>query len=203
MLVIGNGESRRSVDLDLFTCVKIGCNALYRDYRVRHLVCVDRKMVREALDANYNNDSLIYTRKCWLDEFSNIKNMRPLPELPYAGSERYDEPINWNSGPYAILQALTLSNRGKVFVKDINIIGFDLYGTSDNKVNNIYKDTNNYSLSRKSAVDPRYWIIQIAKLAEEFPQNNFIFYTTPNWKKPSSWKCKNIVIDKLENLSYN
>ena len=49
MLVIGNGESRKHIDVDAINDTKIGCNAILRDYLVEHLICVDRKMVREAI----------------------------------------------------------------------------------------------------------------------------------------------------------
>ena len=67
MLVIGNGESRADIDIDSIKDTKIGCNAILRDYFVEHLVCVDRKMVREAIEANYKSN--IYTRKDWIEEF--------------------------------------------------------------------------------------------------------------------------------------
>ena len=68
-LVIGNGESRRNIDIDSINMTKVGCNAILRDYKVDHLVCVDRKMVREAVNTGYQ--SLIYTRKDWVSEFQH------------------------------------------------------------------------------------------------------------------------------------
>ena len=59
LLIIGNGESRKDINVDAFSCIKIGCNAIYRDYRVHHLVCVDRRMVQEVVSANYNEESII------------------------------------------------------------------------------------------------------------------------------------------------
>ena len=52
MLVIGNGESRKDIDISAFNETKVGCNAIIRDFFVDHLVCVDRRMVKEALTKN-------------------------------------------------------------------------------------------------------------------------------------------------------
>ena len=55
MLVIGNGESRLKTNLNKIEDIKIGCNAICRDMPVDHLVCVDRRMVLEAISLNYTN----------------------------------------------------------------------------------------------------------------------------------------------------
>ena len=52
MYVFGNGESRTSVNIDKLEGTKVGCNAIYRDYTMDHLICVDRRMVQEALESN-------------------------------------------------------------------------------------------------------------------------------------------------------
>ena len=72
MLVIGNGESRKGLNLNTFDEIKIGCNAIARDVTVDHLVCVDRRMVSEALENNFKN--IIYTRHDWLGQFKKFKN---------------------------------------------------------------------------------------------------------------------------------
>ena len=38
MFVIGNGESRRHINIDTLPEFKIGCNAICRDYFVDHLI---------------------------------------------------------------------------------------------------------------------------------------------------------------------
>ena len=202
MLVLGNGESRKDIDINRSDEIKIGCNAIHRDYRVRHLICVDRKMVNETIAANYNNDSLVYTRKDWFDSYSDYKNLRQVPSIPYVGMERADDPFNWGSGPYAVLQGALLARTHKTD-KTIKLLGFDLYGTPDNTINNMYKDTENYELAFKKSVDPRYWIYQISKLIEEFTDLNFIIYTQDNWAIPTSWKKPNVVFDKTYNFVYN
>ena len=190
MLVIGNGESRKELNLNTFDDVKIGCNAIARDVNVDHLVCVDRRMVTEALENNFKNT--IYTRHDWLGQFKKFKNVKPVPKLPYEGNLRMDHPFQWGSGPYAVLLATK-------FTKNINLIGFDLYSETPH-VNNIYKDTEHYDKSNKHAVDPRYWIYQIAKIFELFPKKKFKIYQKTNWTQPDSWKMKNVSVDNIDNI---
>ena len=192
MLVIGNGESRKDIDIDLLNYTKIGCNAIYRDFKVDHLVCVDKPMLKEAVDSDYNVNSKIYTRKNHFVNYQHQKNIRMVPDLPYVGSERPDDPVHWGSGPYAVLLA------AKLTTDDIHMLGFVLYST-DNKVNNIYKDTVNYSLAHNSAVDPRYWIYQIGKVFECFPNTNFIIHNN-NFELPKAWKKTNAMVDNVIKL---
>lgn len=194
-LVIGNGESRKVVNINEIDAIKIGCNAIYRDFKVDHLVCVDRRIVNEVISNKTNLNTKIYTRKDWLHYFYTFKNIIEVPELPYIGTERWDEPFQWGSGPYAVLIGALESN-------EVHIIGFDLY--SKNKlVNNVYKDTSNYDTSDKHSVDPRYWIHQIGMVFKCFPDHKFVIYQEDNWVLPESWKYFNVSLDKISNISYN
>ena len=193
-LVIGNGESRRGIDIDSINTTKIGCNAILRDFKVNHLVCVDRKMVREAVSTNYQ--SLIYTRKDWASEFQHIPLVKEVPELPYHGTERHDEPFQWGSGPYAVLV-------GAIYTKTntVDLIGFDLHSKTPT-VNNIYKGTPNYIDADKRAVDPRYWIHQIGMVFKCFPKIQFTIYQD-DWELPESWNYPNVMVDKISKIRYN
>lgn len=196
ILAIGNGESRKGIDLSKLKTTTVGCNAIYRDFNVNHLICVDKRMIQEALDSGANSDSLVYTRKDLFTRFAR-KRLRQVPYLPYAGFERPDLPKHWGSGPYAVLLAAELTTDNTV-----GMIGFDLYGI-ENKINNIYKDTANYSLSSKSAVDPSYWIYQISKVFECYSKIQFIIYQTEGWVRPKSWKKSNVQVDNISNIHYN
>jgi hypothetical protein len=96
MLVIGNGESRKGIDIDSLNGPKIGCNAIYRDFSVNHLICADKRMMKEVLDAGVNNNSLVYTREDWWGEFGEKKRTRMVPKIPYGGMEKADLPINFH-----------------------------------------------------------------------------------------------------------
>lgn len=182
MLIVGNGESRKGIDVPYNS---IGCNALYRDFQTKHLVCCDKKMVREALTSNVPN---IYTRQRWQGDWQDNR-VKALPELPYIGTNRQDESIHWGSGPYAVLLGCLLSN-------ELTLVGFDLYGI-DNKLNNIYKDTKNYGSSTKNAIDPSYWIYQISKLFTIYTNKQFTIKAKSDWILPKEWQKPNITVDFL------
>ena len=192
MFVFGNGESRKHINIENIDAPKIGCNALHRDFQVNHLVCVDRRMVNEAIRSNNNKRCKIYTRRDWWPSYRLNQNVHQVPDLPYKGDQRPDEPFQWGSGPYAVLLGAKLST-------DIKMIGFDLHSKTTT-VNNIYKDTDNYDPSSKRAVDPRYWIYQIAKVFEHFQENKFTLYVEEDWKLPRSWKRSNVILDNISNL---
>ena len=183
VLAIGNGESRALIDLKsiLDNHTSVGCNAIARDHTVDHLVCVDRRMVKEALPTPIKN---IYTRSMWLSHFTDSK-VKAVPDLPYSGDLRADEAFHWGSGPYAVLLAAQLAS------EEVWLLGFDLYDT-DKKVNNIYKGTGNYVKADAHAIDPSYWIHQTEKVFECFPNIRFKIYNSENWIIPEKWKKINV-----------
>jgi hypothetical protein len=187
MLAIGNGESRKRLSL---TKHAVGCNALHRDFEVDHLICVDRRCLLEALQSSNTKSTKIYTRKEWIGTVKDTR-VQLVPELPYQGNNRADDPWHWGSGPFAVLLAAQLDNT-------VEIIGFDLYG-KNNLVNNIYKDTKNYSQSDKKSVDPSYWIYQISKIFQCYPDKYFTVYNDRDWSLPESWNLANVKFETLDN----
>jgi hypothetical protein len=192
MLVIGNGESRASVNIDKLNYTKIGCNAILRDFSVDHLVCVDRPMLLEAVESNYNKHATVYTRANQYALSRYQTNIQIVPDLPYVRDQRPDDPIHWGAGPYAVLLA------AKLTTDDIHLLGFDLHSV-DKLVNNVYKDTANYSHAHKSAVDPRYWIYQIGKIFKHYPTTQFVVHND-NFELPKAWKQSNVSLDTISNL---
>lgn len=189
-VVIGNGESR--INLNLSNVVKnnvsIGCNAIHRDFLTDHIVCCDKRMVEEVINNSLTCNSIIYVRYDWYQYFKKIKkqkNVRLVPNLPYEGSLKQDDPINWGSGCYAVLLAAHLG------YENIKLIGFDLY-SKDNLVNNIYKGTSNYSSADKNSVDPSFWIYQIEKVFSHFPNSHFEISNHKHWKMPKEWQKNNV-----------
>ena len=194
---IGNGESRSNIDIKNLDGIAVGCNAIFRDYNIRHIVCVDKRMMDEAIACGTHHSSFLYTRKDWWYRYSDNKNTRLVPELPYVGNERWDEPFQWGSGPYAVLLSAIMSNNTQV-----NLVGFDLY-SKDKKVNNVYKDTINYDNSTKRSVDPRYWIHQIGMVFNCFPKVKFTIYQEQGWQCPKAWNYSNVTVDSISNIYYN
>tara|TARA_B100000780_G_C21030827_1_gene413318 strand:- start:72 stop:662 length:591 start_codon:yes stop_codon:yes gene_type:complete len=195
ILVIGNGESRQAIDINRINMKKVGCNAIYRDCYIDHLICVDKRMIQEAVDNNYNDSSKIYTRSDWFDSYSDKKNIRNVPTLPFSGYERWDLPWHWGAGPYAVLLATKHSDT-------IHMVGFDLH-SKDQFTNNVYKDSTNYNAADKRAVDPSYWIHQIGRLFEYFSNHKFIIHQEEHWVRPKEWKKSNVMVDNMINLYYN
>ena len=190
--VIGNGESRTSIDLKKISSFTIGCNAIVRDLSVDQVVCVDKRILKEVATAATNTTEIFTSQRL---QSCVKRTTRPLPSLPYAGTTRPDDPIHWGSGSYAVLL-------GSLQFLQVELLGFDLY--SNNKfVNNMYKGSNNYDADTHRAVDPRYWIHQIGRVFECFPQTEFVIYQTPDWQLPEKWNHDNVFVDNISSLSYN
>jgi len=198
--VIGNGESRSNIDLNSFKVdhILIGCNAVHRDITVDHLVCCDRRMVEEAIKNPANARTDVYVRNDWFKYYRKIeklKNIHIVPELPYSGELKQDKPEHWGSGGYAILLAACLE------FKDIKLVGFDLYSTN-NKVNNIYKGTENYAKPESHSVDHSYWVYQIAKVFKYYPESKFTIVNNSNWQMPKEWQYSNVEFETIGELIY-
>lgn len=197
-IVIGNGESRRGLDLNLLKekNVLIGCNAIHRECVVDHLICCDRRMVEEATSNPDTINTTIYVREDWFKYYRKIqkrKNIQQVPALPYTGERKQDHPDHWGSGGYALLLAATLR------FADVSLIGFDLYSKND-KVNNIYKGTDNYSKPESQSVDYSFWVYQISKVFKHYPSVQFTIYNEAGWIMPSSWKFLNVQFKNIKQL---
>ena len=191
--MIGNGESRKDFTIHCNSDILIGCNAIHRDIIVDHLVCCDRRMVDEAILNPEIGDTKIYVRPDWYNYFRKIKknkNICEVPALPYVGGLKQDNPTHWGSGGYAVLLAATLG------FNDITLIGFDLYPTND-RVNNLYKDTPNYSKSDAQSVDYSYWVYQIGQVFAHYHNINFTIINTPQWILPREWLRSNVTIKHI------
>ena len=188
-LVVGNGESRRHVDISAYSDhVLIGCNAIHRDLNVNHLICCDRRMAEEAVTNPNTKDTEIYVRDHWHHYFRKIrknKNINLLPEVPTKGELKKDQAEHWGSGGYAVLLSATLGHR------EVSMIGFDLYPI-DHAVNNIYKSTVNYARTGSQAVDPSYWIYQIESVFIHYPNTTFVIRNRQGWIMPQEWRKNNV-----------
>ena len=198
-LAIGNGESRKGIDLNSFSHdVLVGCNAIHRDIDVEHLVCCDRRMIEESLQSNKTKNTKIYVRSDYLD-FYQKKDSRihSVPNLPYKSNSKADMPIHWGSGPYAVLVAAELP------VSKILLLGFDLY-PKNNYFNNIYKDTQHYKSKDSKPIDYSYWEYQIAKVFTGYSNKKFIVLNKEDWKMPTLWNLPNVEFEVLatKNLTF-
>ena len=191
--VIGNGESRADFDINTLKTIgmTVGCNAVHRDMNPDYLVCADKKMVVEVLQSKTNKVPYpLYTRPMWLDSFRQHQFLA-VPDLPYEGKERIDDPFHWGTGQFATLVALKNSWRGWLGRKaqTVFLLGFDLYGVGEGHKlhNNIYKDTDNYWSTTRHAVPHHYWVYQMAKIFEHFPDTTFFQVNVDGWTIPDEW----------------
>jgi hypothetical protein len=148
--VLGNGTSRKTLDLSrLNTHGKIyGCNALYREYAPNVLVAADKSISEQIQHSGYALNHRFYTR-------------RPLPNL---GGLRIPDPYwGYSSGQIALSLAC-LDNHNTVY-----LLGFDLGSTAD-KFNNIYADTEFYKRSTDKPTYSGNWIRQILQISNNFPK---------------------------------
>lgn len=178
--VIGNGESRSSVDLE--ACKKrgltVGCNAIVRDFNPHIVSAADQRMVEHVKSHDYQGK--IYTRPDW-----NIKLLvDEYPDLPYKGDKREDNPWHWNSGPHAVNIACVSKHSGW-FGKMTNLVfllGFDM--TQNHTPNNIYKDTQGYD---NKVVDPKYWHHQLNQLFKHYSDKTFVWIALDDYVCPAQW----------------
>lgn len=193
-LVIGNGESRKEINLYNFrnTHILIGCNAVHRDFLVDILVCCDARMVQEVQQNPQCEFLKVYTRPTWRERFTQ-PNVHIFPNLPYQGEGKIDDTEHWGSGPHAVLLAAHLG------YKDISLLGFDLY-SKNNLINNVYKNTENYSIDSKPAIDHSFWVYQIARVFEHYPSTQFTIINEEDWKMPSEWQRTNTKFLKITDL---
>lgn len=196
-VVFGNGESRKHFNTKNLakSVALIGCNAIHRDMVVDHLICCDRRMAEEATNNPQTKSTAIYVREDWVRYYRKIKkcrNVHALPDLPYTGNEKADQPQHWGSGCYATLLAAKLN------YNNIMLVGFDLY-SSNNLVNNIYKGTPNYSAKDSDPVDYSFWVYQMAKIFYHYRDRTFTLVNIPGWDIPKEWNAKNVIFEDFSN----
>jgi hypothetical protein len=156
-------------------------------------------MVVESLRSESTKDTLIHIRPRFHVQFKKIqkhKNIRILPNVPTTSEEKKDDPTHWGSGPYAVLLAAALE------YKNITMLGFDLYGNNE-KVNNIYKNTVNYSKGDTRAVDPSYWIYQIRQVFLAYPESKFKIINYQDWVMPKEWLTSNVSFESISSYKNN
>ena len=198
IFVIGNGESRKNIDLDtLKSKGKVyGCNALYRDFSPDVLVCVDTKMIFEVIDNGYCKD-----HQCsfsdW-DEFPaemyesfQIGGMT----VPIKSGEEGDRFSIFGTGVGYETMYIVWLNEEKIFPFSNNesfgagssaiklateenpdkiyLLGFDIY-SEDDKINNMYKDTKCYNAGDSAATSPEKWIFEMKRIFENNPNTSYV-----------------------------
>ena len=157
--VIGNGTSRKTIDLDLLAKngTTYGCNALYREFNPDYLIAVDTKMVLELNQNKVQNKLSVWTN----------------PNRSYhkfSGFNFFNPSKGWSSGPTALWKA-SEDGHERIF-----ILGFDYKGLGANQelVNNIYAGTQNYKKKNEKATYFGNWLKQTVITIQKNPKIRYI-----------------------------
>jgi len=136
--VIGNGESRATMDLNLVvnhvsgiggvnSLQTYGCNALYREHSPDFLVAVGDEIIEEIAASDYCNNNIVYANADALLDYPGKFYLIP-------------QNLYFDAGSLAVYLAC-FDGHKRVFM-----IGYDSY-VEESAVNNIYKDTAGYPTS--------------------------------------------------------
>jgi hypothetical protein len=160
--VFGNGRTRLNIDFDEVRSYGpiYACNAVYREYTPDYLIAVDRKMINEIKNSNYNTSN-VYT-------YDNIDRRQ------YKNFNFIEPNLGWSSGPTALYLA------SKTMPKEVYIFGFDFEGLNG-KLNNVYADTFNYKSRDDKATYYGNWIKQTEKVIKDNLNIKYIRVSIPNF----------------------
>ena len=220
VFAIGNGESRKTIDLSRLYEFGIiyGCNAIYRDFSPDALVVVDPKMKDEIWDTEYSLDNKAYFKDWSADSPQGAHQRNRLLKkgdwgfgatgahqyLQLEGEKSLKRVVNSNDiihkkFPDDAYRIGYSSGPASVLIacieeepEEVYLIGHDLYSIT-NKFNNVYKDTLNYEKSDTDLCPPDNWINQLEWCFKDF--TSIQFYQVNRLKEVPQWK-------KVLNLEY-
>ena len=180
--VLGNGESRRGIDIDDLKDrgTVFACNAVYRTHRPHFLVAVDPKMILEIAETDY-----MLHNKVWSNFNAQYnKNQKILDHVNW-----FKPSLGWSSGPTALRMACEHG------FKEIYILGFDYQGHQDGKrfkLNNMFGDTRNYKKKNDEATFYGNWMNQTKRCLQDFKDVQFHRVIPKGWFAPKDldWNGK-------------
>jgi len=172
--VLGNGESRRGIQIEEFKAhgTVYACNGVYRTDTPHYLVAVDPKMLLEIGETEYAVHNKVWSN--YNAQYANHKRI-----LDYV--QWFKPSLGWSSGPTALRMAC---DHG---YKDIYILGFDYQGHSQGagfKFNNVFKDTRNYKRAKDEATFYGNWMNQTKRCLKDFPLIKFHRVIPKDWFTP-------------------
>ena len=159
--VIGNGESRKNIDISMINGITIGCNAIYLHEKVDMVCAMDKfwrdKIVKEStipLISRYHNMAFQTTLELFRGgKWSNTK-------CQYRG---------YCSGISALDY---ISNEVKG--EEIYLIGFD-FGYKGETVNHVYKGTVNHPKADRPAQNEDIFLKQCIETVKRYPKNKYFW----------------------------
>lgn len=178
--IIGNGESRKEINIDKIQGLKVGCNGIYLHNSVDYICAMDKfwrdKIVKECsipLISRIHNTAFQKTLELYDKSWQNTK-------CYYRG---------YCSGITALDYICTY------FKDDIYMIGFD-FDYEGEKVNHIYKDTPNHPKSDRPAQNENIFLNQFIETYKRYPRHKIVWVT-------NSKKQIKIGIKELPKMSIN
>jgi hypothetical protein len=165
--VFGNGRTRLNIDFDDVRPYGFiyACNAVYREYTPDFLIAVDRKMIDEINQSQYQLNHKVFTYPS-------------LSKEKYKNFNYIDPNLGWSSGPSALYIA-TKDNPNEIY-----IFGFDFEGL-EGRINNVFANTENYKRSVDPATFHGNWRKQTETIIKENPKLKYIRVSIPNFFKPN------------------
>jgi hypothetical protein len=181
--VLGNGESRKGIDIDNLKKhgTVFACNGVYRTDKPDFLIAVDPKMVLEIAESDYLLQNKVYSN--FNAQYN--KNPKILDHVQW-----FKPSLGWSSGPTALRMAC---DHG---FKEIYILGFDYQGLSEGgknnrfKVNNLFKDSRNYKKGNEQATFFGNWMNQTKKCLQDYPDVKFHRVIPKDWFQPKDLQWK-------------
>ena len=181
--VLGNGESRKGIDIDDLKKhgTVFACNGVYRTDKPDFLIAVDPKMVLEIAESDYLLQNKVYSN--FNAQYN--KNPKILDHVQW-----FKPSLGWSSGPTALRMAC---DHG---FKEIYILGFDYQGLSEGdkknrfKVNNLFKDSRNYKKGNEQATFFGNWMNQTKKCLQDYPDVKFHRVIPKDWFQPKDLQWK-------------
>ena len=181
--VLGNGESRKGIDIDNLKKhgTVFACNGVYRTDKPDFLIAVDPKMVLEIAESDYLLQNKVYSN--FNAQYN--KNPKILENVQW-----FKPSLGWSSGPTALRMAC---DHG---FKEIYILGFDYQGLSEGgknnrfKVNNLFKDSRNYKKGNEQATFFGNWMNQTKKCLQDYPDVKFHRVIPKDWFQPKDLQWK-------------
>lgn len=159
--IIGNGESRKDINISKINGMKVGCNAIYLYEKVDLICAMDKfwrdKVIKETttpLLSRKINNSFQTTLQIYDGQWKNTN-------CPYRG---------YCSGTTALDYILHTYN------DDVYLIGFD-FDYNGEYVNHIYKDTKNHPKSNRPAQNENIFLNETLEIIKRYPRKNVIWVT--------------------------
>ena len=186
--IIGNGESRKGIDVNRLKGLKVGCNGIYLYNSVDYICAMDKfwrdKIIKEShipLISRLHNNSFQTTLELYNGKWVNTN-------CAYRG---------YCSGISA------LDYMSDLYKETFYLIGFD-FDYKGETVNHMYKGTPNHPKANRPAQNENIFLKQFLETVQRYPKNKY-FWVNDNLNFLIKIKKQNLFgigIEDYKRLSY-